>query len=904
MDRAFLTGRRGTARASDRTAAWLSRHTLSVPVAALVVTGLLAIPLLTMAPDEAASQEPEGAVFDARDQLEERFGAGVVGWFFIVEARDGEMLERSSLLALRAREAALIAEGTAPLVSRTDPATGATLEGVGSLAGRVDRALAAHGGLEGADDAMVRATVDDLLDEMGPGELGVSVRARRDEVAGRWSAPAVTVSVFVDAQAIAGHGTDAGFGTDVAIEEAGREVQALLSDTDELHVWGVALDQALTAEEQGQAAGPFIGFTVLAMLLLVGLAFRNYFVLAVVGAALASLLVWLQGLSNLVGLKQDQILSTIVPIAMIAFGIDYAFHALSRYREERGVLLTSEQALRRGLSGVLPALLLALATGVFAFLANTASAIESIAQFGVAAAVALLCAFIVLGLVVPAAVAAIDRHVAGRRPRGAPALALAGGLAAASMAMAAVLFVVYLSAPVGLALLGVYLVLFLALPLLLATRVPNRTPAPTVPSPPAPARELAEWLGALVTAVARRRWIVLPTVAVCTIVAGVYALQVPAAFDVEDFFAQDTDFVVSLDKVDEHIGTQGGEQAIVLARGDLSEPPAQDALSRFAERVADLDTDLLAQDTQGRIRVDTDALEVLTGTSPLTAPEAAQVVAPADGDELMAARLSVGLVGSRSQENVEAARALLAPLVSDLDRELAAQHPDAGATLTGTPIVRQASLDAISRSLQASLPIAALLCLAVLWAFLRSWRYAAITLVPILLVVVWLYAFMYLVGVSVNLVTATIGAISIGVGIDFSTHMTMRYREELARTVSRLEALREAAAGTGTALAGSTASSAAGFAVLAFAPMPMFASFGLLTAVMICLALAATLLVLPSLLLFVDHRADAPELAHSRQSGHHRPCSQPVRMSGSRPLAEPARTPGTPPELPPGRNRP
>ena len=44
---------------------------------------------------------------------------------------------------------------------------------------------------------------------------------------------------------------------------------------------------------------------------------------------------------------------------------------------------------------------------------------------------------------------------------------------------------------------------------------------------------------------------------------------------------------------------------------------------------------------------------------------------------------------------------------------------------------------------------------------------------------------------------------------------------------------------------------AMGFLVLSFAPIPLFASYGLLTAMMIAMALAATLLVLPLLLLLV-----------------------------------------------------
>ena len=66
-----------------------------------------------------------------------------------------------------------------------------------------------------------------------------------------------------------------------------------------------------------------------------------------------------------------------------------------------------------------------------------------------------------------------------------------------------------------------------------------------------------------------------------------------------------------------------------------------------------------------------------------------------------------------------------------------------------------------------------------------------------------------------------------------------------------MQALRQAADGTGVALTASAVSSIVGFAILGFAPMPMFSSFGFLTALMIFLALAASLVVLPSLLLIV-----------------------------------------------------
>ena len=53
------------------------------------------------------------------------------------------------------------------------------------------------------------------------------------------------------------------------------------------------------------------------------------------------------------------------------------------------------------------------------------------------------------------------------------------------------------------------------------------------------------------------------------------------------------------------------------------------------------------------------------------------------------------------------------------------------------------------------------------------------------------------------------------------------------------------------ALIASAGSSICGFAIMALAPMPMFSAYGILTAVMVFMAAAAALLVLPSLLLLV-----------------------------------------------------
>lgn len=226
----------------------------------------------------------------------------------------------------------------------------------------------------------------------------------------------------------------------------------------------------------------------------------------------------------------------------------------------------------------------------------------------------------------------------------------------------------------------------------------------------------------------------------------------------------------------------------------------------------------------------------------------------------MATVLTLRIPDSRSQEATDQVRAELEPLVAELSSRLRRHDGEARAVLTGPPIARQATLEAILWAFRLSIPVAMVLCLIISAVFMRSLSYAAVSVVPILIVVAWLYAYMYLMGYGVNVVTATIGAISIGIGIDFAVHLTMRFREEAALRGDRFEALWVAGAGTGGALAASALSSVVGFAILAQAPMPMFATYGVLTSVMIILALGASLLVLPSLLLLVTRKSPLEEM--------------------------------------------
>ena len=327
--------------------------------------------------------------------------------------------------------------------------------------------------------------------------------------------------------------------------------------------------------------------------------------------------------------------------------------------------------------------------------------------------------------------------------------------------------------------------------------------------------------------------------------APVVTLRLDPEFDVRDFFDSDSDFV-GLDKLDEHIAERGGQPGIIYIQGDLTDPHVLTALQQYVGELAnnpyvsrDADNSPSLQDNlfsmldrmtgsayaRGQVTQET-GVDITDNDGNGIPDNRQQINATLDymiqygvpldestlvydigqvreqffhdpsGGEENVTLLQVGIPGTRNQLVVKAARE---SLVEDLD--VLVQNPlFSRVGLTGSAFVREGQLDATTKSLQTSLPIAAAAALVLLLLTMRSLRYAVVTIIPIGLVVAWLYALMYLIGFSLNLVTATIGAISIGVGIDFSIHMTERYREELRRAATKMQALRQAASGTGVAL--------------------------------------------------------------------------------------------------------
>ena len=144
--------------------------------------------------------------------------------------------------------------------------------------------------------------------------------------------------------------------------------------------------------------------------------------------------------------------------------------------------------------------------------------------------------------------------------------------------------------------------------------------------------------------------------------------------------------------------------------------------------------------------------------------------------------------------------------------------------------------------------------------YFRSVRAVALVITPLLVAIVGALAFAWLAFGKLNLVSAFIFAVLLGLGIDFGVHVLARYRQERCRGHDRMTAFGICLETTGRATAAGAASTALAFAVLAVADFQGFSQFGVVAAVGVVLALLAALVLMPALTTLLDRlrRWDPP----------------------------------------------
>lgn len=134
------------------------------------------------------------------------------------------------------------------------------------------------------------------------------------------------------------------------------------------------------------------------------------------------------------------------------------------------------------------------------------------------------------------------------------------------------------------------------------------------------------------------------------------------------------------------------------------------------------------------------------------------------------------------------------------------------------------------------------------WILLRSARLAIIGLIPNILAAMVILAIMGFAGIPLDMMTITIAAIIVGIGVDDAIHYLYRFKAEFKETADVKLSVKNSHDTIGSALYFTSITVVIGFSVLAFSNFIPTVYFGILTAIAMILALLANLTILPSLL--------------------------------------------------------
>ena len=199
-----------------------------------------------------------------------------------------------------------------------------------------------------------------------------------------------------------------------------------------------------------------------------------------------------------------------------------------------------------------------------------------------------------------------------------------------------------------------------------------------------------------------------------------------------------------------------------------------------------------------------------------------------------------GLIENKTSNQMEKIYFKLDSLAKSFPSNLTTQY-------TGTTVVALKTNTYLVKSLSSSLGIALFFICLVLTIMFRKRSILFISLITNLIPIFTMMGILAWFNIPIRVPTAMTFSVALGIAVDDSLHFLLRYRKELSRGLPTIEALRNTIINTGSALMITTTVLVSGFLVLTLSAfLPTF-QFGLLSALMIALALICDLTLLPAL---------------------------------------------------------
>ena len=172
--------------------------------------------------------------------------------------------------------------------------------------------------------------------------------------------------------------------------------------------------------------------------------------------------------------------------------------------------------------------------------------------------------------------------------------------------------------------------------------------------------------------------------------------------------------------------------------------------------------------------------------------------------------------------------------------------------LTGMLVLYNNVLESLIRSQILTIGVVFLAILIMFLFLFRSLKYAFVAIIPSILASASVLGLMGWLGIPLDIMTITIAAICIGIGVDHSIHYIHRFRKEIELGYSSKIAVKNSHASIGKAIYYTSIIIIIGFSILSLSNFVPTIYFGTFTAFAMLIALIANLTLLPLLLININ----------------------------------------------------
>ncbi len=184
--------------------------------------------------------------------------------------------------------------------------------------------------------------------------------------------------------------------------------------------------------------------------------------------------------------------------------------------------------------------------------------------------------------------------------------------------------------------------------------------------------------------------------------------------------------------------------------------------------------------------------------------------------------------------------------------DLTTKVPGTKNYITGGPIINATIGGLMVGDALLSISVALLVIFLLLIILKRSLIKSVIILIPLAIGLIWTMGILGYANIPITIATAGLGAMILGLGVEYSIFVLTRYLEERDKGLSQEDALRISIPAVGQATTGSGLTTLVGFLALTLSVIPMLQKLGLTLAIGIASVLIASLVISPTIFTVIE----------------------------------------------------